>query len=313
MIGADVAIRPLRDDLFFSQILAREYNFVVPAVETQFARRQKSRTEVDFTNPDAIIEFAVANGMKVRGPALIDGAVPPWLAKGNFSPGETSAIVKEYIQTMIRRYRGRVYSWDISWGMFDNLGKPRQWFWSNILGEDYVEQVVAWAREADPQAKLFVHNNYDTGPFAPRSESTYDLLRKFKVRGVPIDGVALGTHLLLDQLPKSQDVIANMSRLAALGLEIHVIEFEVAVAVPPTNQDLQKQATVYADYLTACLSIAACKAFQIGGVSDKEAFAPNRWPGMNVGAAMPFDAAYKPKPAYAAMLNALQDRAGDAR
>jgi endo-1,4-beta-xylanase len=313
MIGADVAIRPLRDDLFFSQTLAREYNFVAPSVETQFARRQKSRTEVDFANPDAIVEFAVANGMKLRGPALIDGAVPPWLAKGNFSPSETSTIIKEYIQTMVRRYRGRVYSWDISWGMFDNLGKPRQWFWSNALGEDYVEQVIAWAREADPQVKLFVHNNYDTGPFAPRAESTYDLLRKFKVRSVPIDGVALGTHLRLDQLPKSQEVVANMSRLAALGLEIHVIEFEVSLALPPTDQDLQRQATVYGEYLSACLSIATCKAFQVGGLSDNEAFAPNRWPGMNVGAAMPFDATYKPKPAYKGMLDALQARPGDVR
>src|SRR5205807_3342984 len=142
-----------------------------PNGETQFPRVQKSRTEANFANADAIIEFAAANGMKVRGAAFIDGEVPAWLAKGNFTPDEVSAIVKEFVQTTVRRYRGRVYSWDMSWGVFDNLGKKRQWFWSKTLGDDYVEKLLAWTREADPQVKLFMNNNYDTGPLAARSDA----------------------------------------------------------------------------------------------------------------------------------------------
>ena len=102
-----------------------------------------------------------------------------------------------------------------------------------------------------------------------------------------------------------QEEITNINRLAALGLEMHMVEFEVSAQTPPTAQDFKRQAAVYADYLTECLSIQNCSAFMIGGVSDKDAYAPNRWPGMGVGAAMPFDANFKPKPAYTAILDAL--------
>jgi endo-1,4-beta-xylanase len=305
LIGGDVSARFLRGDLFYARTLGREYNLIGSGGETWFSQVQKSRTEADFSNADAVVEFAAANGMKLRGTALVNAGPPAWLAKANLSQAENTAIFKEFVQTMLRRYRGRIYSWDISWGTFDNLGKLRQTFWTQTIGDDYVERLVSWAHEADPQAKLFIHNNYDTGPRAPRAESTYDLLRNLKARGVPIDGVALGTHLLLDQLPSMQDEIFNMNRLAALGLEMHVVEFEVSMPMPPTEQNLQRQAAVYADYLGACLAIPNCRAFLIGGVSDKDAFAPNRWPGMNVGAAMPFDAVYKPKPAFQAMLDAL--------
>ena len=43
-------------------------------------------------------------------------------------------------------------------------------------------------------------------------------------------------------------------RLAALGLEIHITEFDDAVRLPATAEKLQQQANVYRNYLEACLS-----------------------------------------------------------
>jgi endo-1,4-beta-xylanase len=271
-------------------------------------------SEVNFADADAMFEFAGTHGMKVLAQSLVwPSGLPPWLVKGNSSPGEVSAILKDHIQTLMRRYRGRVYSWDVVRLVFDNLGRLHNSFWSKALGADFVEQAFIWAREADPQAKLFLVDYFNFEPLGAQSDAIYDLLKKYRVRGVPIDGVGLGMPLLLDRLPRPQDVAANMSRLAALGLEIHVTEFEVSMPLPPSAENLQRQAAVYADYLATCLSIPACKAFTIWGVTDKDAWAPNRWPGMGVGAAMPFDAAYKPKPAYKAMLDVLNDRRADLR
>jgi endo-1,4-beta-xylanase len=98
-----------------------------------------------------------------------------------------------------------------------------------------------------------------------------------------------------------------MTRLAALGVETYIADFEVSVPVPPTADDLQRQGAAYGDYLTTCLSFSNCKAFLTWGFSDKHAWS-QRWPGMGVGAPLPFDAAYKPKPAYKAMLDALNSR-----
>jgi GH35 family endo-1,4-beta-xylanase len=107
---------------------------------------------------------------------------------------------------------------------------------------------------------------------------------------------------VLERLPNAQEVTANMQRLAALGLELHVDHFEISVPMPPTEQNLQRQAAAYSSYLSTCLSVATCKAFLTWGFTDRNAWAPNRWPGKGLGAAMPFDTDYKPKPAYQAML-----------
>jgi endo-1,4-beta-xylanase len=313
LIGAGGSSWRLRNDSLYSQTLAREYNVSGCGSETWFSRVQTSPTESKFADADTVFDFAAANGMPVRPTPLLAGDVPPWLAKGNFSPAEITAILKEFIQTMVRRYRGRVMAWDVAWGMFDMLGKMNETFWSKAVGDDYIAQIIAWAHEADPQVKVFLNNNYAFDVVGPRSNAVYDLLRKFRARGVAVDGIALANTLLLDQVPKLQDFVTNMSRLAALGLEIHIVEFELSVKLPPSEQDLQRQAAVYRDYLSTCLSFPSCKLFATGGLSDTDAYAPQRWAGKGVGAAMPFDELYRPKPAYKAMLDALNTSQSAAR
>jgi endo-1,4-beta-xylanase len=312
-IGAGGSAGWLRNDSLFSQTLAREYNVMAGGTQTWFSTVRTSPTEFKFADADTVYDFAAANGMQARPNPLLAGDVPSWLAKGNFSPTEITAILKEFVQTVVRRYRGRVMAWDVSWGMFDMLGKENENFWSKAVGDDYIAQIIAWAHEADPQAKLFLNSNYAFDVVGPRSNAVYDLLQKFRARGVAVDGIALANTILLDQLPKLQDFVTNMSRLAALGLEIHLVEFEVSIKVPPSEQDLQRQAAVYRDYLNTCLSFPSCKLFATGGLSDNDAYAPKRWPGKGVGAAMPFDELYRPKPAYKAMLDVLNRSQSTAR
>jgi endo-1,4-beta-xylanase len=309
-MGTVAVFGALQDDPVYAQTLAREYNIIALGVaSTTFSWVQTSRTEFNFVAPDAMVDFAAAHGLQLGGPALVwRYNLPPWLINGKFSSSEVSMILKEYIQTMVRRYRGRVRHWGIAWDTFDNLGNMRKSFWSQTLGPDYVQQAFVWAREADPRVKLALVEPLGFEPLGPRSDATYALLQKFRAGGIPIDAISIGSAWLLDRLPKMQDVTANMNRLAALGLEIYVSGFEVSLPLPATDQDLQRQAAAYSDYLATCLSIASCKAFSTAGFTDKYSYAPERWGGMGVGAALPFDAAYKPKPAYKAMLDTLNAR-----
>jgi endo-1,4-beta-xylanase len=315
LMGAKAVISGLQGDAIYSSLLAQEYNIIVPESVLWFDHVHPSRTETSFTEADTMFEFAGAHGLKVIGQSLVWlSGLPPWLTNGNLPAAEVSTLLKEHIQTLIRRYRGRVYSWDVVRLAFDNLGKMRNTFWSRTLGPDFVEQAFVWAREADPQAKLFLveyANFFDS--LGAQSDAIYDLLKKFRMRGVPVDGIGLGLPMLLDRLPKVEDLAANMKRLSALGLEIHLTEFEVSMPLPPTAENLQRQAVAYNAFLSTCLAVPACKGFTIWGVTDKDAYAPRRWQGMGVGAAMPFDELYKPKPAYKAMLDALNDRRADLR
>jgi endo-1,4-beta-xylanase len=307
LIGAAVAAQPLKNEGTYSQALAREFNIIVPENAMKFGPLRPSRTQFSFADADAIVDFAGAHEMNVRGHTLVwHNQNPQWLINGNFSRSEISQILKEHIQTVVTRYRGRIYAWDVVNEAIDNNSKRRETFWLNALGEDYIEQVFLWAREADPEAKLF-YNDYGGEALGPRSEAIYGLLRNLKARGVPIDGIGLQSHFQSERPPNMRDVATNMKRLAALGLEIHVTEFDVRTSLPSTEQKLQKQAEIYRDYLTTCLSVSSCKAFLTWGFTDKYSWIPQRVAGM--GAALPFDESYKPKPAYAALIDVLSTRA----
>jgi len=54
----------------------------------------------------------------------------------------------------------------------------------------YVEPAFRWAHEADPKALLFYNETGGEG-LNRKSYAIYSMLKDFKKRGVPIDGVGL--------------------------------------------------------------------------------------------------------------------------
>jgi hypothetical protein len=63
------------------------------------------------------------------------------------------------------------------------------------------------------------------------------MVRDFKNRGVPIDGVGLQLHLpRLDY--DTGAIAANMERLTKLGLQVHITELDVALPVDPQGAPL---------------------------------------------------------------------------
>ena len=306
LVGTAVQSKTLTDDTTYGEILAKEYNVITAESEMKFRAIRPTRSEFNFTDADTIVNFASAHGMRVRGHTLIwYASTPRWLVQGNFSKDEVSAILRQYIQTTLSRYRGRVYVWDvINEAISDDGSGLRQTFWSKMLGEDYIAQALTWAREADPDAKLF-YNDYGGEALGDKSDAIYEMLKSLKGRGLPISGVGLQSHFSLEAAPKMSDVTTNMKRLAELGLEIQVTELDVRMPLPATEQKLQDQAQIYGSYLSTCLSIANCTAFLSWGFTDRHSWIPGYFAG--TGAALPFDKSYRPKPAYRAMVQVFDN------
>ena len=127
------------------------------------------------------------------------------------------------------------------------------------------------------------------------------MVKDFKQRGVPIDGVGLQLHIL-DLEFDSKSVAANIARLTALGLQVHITELDILPI--PVTPDLTRQAEIYRQVATVCLSNPGCTALQTWGFTDKYS-----WIGWftnhTKGDALPFDRQYRPKPAYQALSEAL--------
>src|SRR6201987_2133558 len=309
------AVRPgLLAEAAYSATLAREFNMVEAEDAMKWWMVRPTADSFDFAKGDEIVGFAEAHGMKVRGHCLVwDHNNPKWLAEGHFSPAQLSHILQEHIRTVIKHYSGRVFAWDVVNEARDESGTAKDSIWYNRpgiglsnQGTAYVELAFRWAHDADPKALLFYNENGGEG-VNRKSDAIYAMLKDFKTRGVHIDGVGLQMHI--SRLEYDTDAVAsNIERLTKLGVEVHITELDVSLPVDSQgearSEDLKRQADIYRGVVRACVRHPGCTAIQTWGFTDKYSWIGSHSHGTR-GAALPFDRAYKPKPAYESILKEL--------
>jgi endo-1,4-beta-xylanase len=316
LIGA--AVRPaLLSEAAYASTLAREFNMVEPEDALKWEAVHPEPQSFDFSQADQIVDFATRHGMKVRGHTLVwHQQNPKWLTEGNYTSGELAQILEKHIKTVVEHYRGKIFAWDVVNEAFDELqpGKLRSTIWRDQPGiglaanrYSYIERCFRWAHEADPQALLF-YNEAEAEVVNSKSDAIYATVRDFRQRGVPIDGVGFQMHIA-NLHADVASISANINRFTALGVPVHITEMDVALPVNPNGnprpEDLQRQADIYRQIATACLSHPGCTAIQTWGFTDKYS-----WIGSHSkktqGAALPFDRNYRAKPAYEALRNVLE-------
>jgi endo-1,4-beta-xylanase len=303
----------------YASTLAQEFNTLEPEDAMKWTALRPDQNTFDFSSADRIVQFAEAHGMKIRGHSLLWGIHnPSWLAEGRFTPRQLRRLLHRHIATVVGRYRGKVFAWDVVNEAFDENGQLRDSFWYNRpglgdrrRGTAYIEQAFRWAHAADPQALLF-YNEAGAEAINRKSDAVYAMVKDFKQRGVPIDGVGLQMHLL-DLRVDPDSIAANITRFAQLGVQVHITEMDVALSVdgsgnPRDPSDLQRQAQIYREVLAVCVRQPACSAFQTWGFTDKYSWIP-RFTNWTKGAALLFDRQYHPKPAYIALEQLLSAQA----
>ena len=305
-VGAAVAVNPLRNDPTYREFLVREFNVVTAENAMKFYTIRRSPERYDFSGADAIVTFAQDHGLKVRGHTLVwHFALPEWLSEKTMSREETIEFKREYIHTVVGRYRGRVFAWDVVNEAIEYDGSMRQTYWYERLGPDYVDLAFQWAREADPEALLF-YNDFVGEGMGHDTTVLYDYVKGLLERGVPVDGVGLQLHVNIDDPPRPRTVRRAIRRFADLGLKVHITELDVSIAKPVTAKDLDKQARIYADLIRLARNEDAVTDFIMWGFTDRYSWVPMFFEGR--GAALPFDEDFNPKPAHLTMMDALASR-----
>jgi len=319
LVGAAVEPRYFSEPEY-AATLAREFNMLTAENVLKWGAIRPSRARFEFGPGDRLVAFARKHRMKVRGHTLLWSEYNPrWLVEGGFTPAEMSAMLREHITRVMRHYRGKIFAWDVVNEVFlaDGSVEPSVWYDRPGIGlkgkgTAYVEQAFRWAREADPDVLLF-YNDYDTEGINPKSDAVYAMVKDFKRRGVPIDGVGIQAHIVDLEAKDLATMEANVARLVALGLQVHITEMDVGLPVdaagrPRDEAALGRQAEIYRQVAEACLRQKGCTAFQTWGFTDKYTWIPDFTKGAK-GLPLPFDSRYAPKPAYEALLEAFRRRA----
>ncbi len=317
LIGA--AVRPAQlSEAAYASTLAREFNMVEPEDALKWEVVHPERERFDFSQADQIVDFALRHEMKVRGHTLVwHRQNPAWLAEGKFTSGELAGILEKHIRTVVGHYRGKIFAWDVVNEGFDEVrpGTLRSTIWRDRPGigpeqsYSYMERCFRWAHEADPEALLF-YNEAEAEVVNAKSDAVYAMVRDFRTRGVPIDGVGFQMHVA-NLHADIASISENIRRLTALGVQVHITEMDVALAVDGGGnaraEDLRLQAEIYRGIAAACLAHPGCTAIQTWGFTDKYS-----WIGSHSrqtqGGALPFDGNYRRKPAYEALRDELASR-----
>ena len=61
------------------------------------------------------------------------------------------AKMQQHIDTLVGRYRGRVWAWDVVNEAVDEGNGWRRSQWHDIIGDDFMERAFRLARAADPR------------------------------------------------------------------------------------------------------------------------------------------------------------------
>lgn len=303
-IGGAVDPAYLYCDNAYAAIVSREFNILTTENALKFWPVHPAPERYDFSGADAVVAFAAARGIAIRGHALVwHEATPPWIAEATFTPEQWEATLRDHITAVVGRYRGRVAYWDVVNEAVGDGGGLRESVWLAGVGPDYVDKAFRWAHAADPDAQLF-YNDYGAEGLSAKSEEVYALVRGMLERGVPIHGVGFQMHITLEDAPRSEDVLRNLHRLGELGLDVHITELDVRLPSAASVSDLTRQAALYRDLLAVCLSADNCTAFVLWGVTDRYSWIPGFFPGYDH--ALIFDRDYRAKPAYFALREALR-------
>lgn len=189
-----------------------------------------NQNAINFDVVDDIIDFASASELRVHGHALVwHSATPSWIENFNGTDAEFESLIENYVKDVVGRYKGKIASWDVVNEAFeDGSGNPlRNSVFRQKMGDDYIEKVFRWAREADPDVLLF-YNDYNMAVNGTKLQAVLDMVDDFQERGVPIDGIGFQMHISYNW-PSEADIISSTNKVVSRGLKIHYSELDIRV------------------------------------------------------------------------------------
>lgn len=214
-------------------------------------------------------------GIDVRGHNLV---WPGWGTRWKYLPEDMRETIKDpeaarqrikdHIFEVAGFFKGQLVEWDV-------INEPvTNHALQDVLGRQAMVDWFRWAKEADPNAKLYL-NDYcmlsggalDQG----RIEAFYDNVKFLKENGAPIEGIGEQGHFGWVLTPPDR-MLRLLDRFAEFGLPIQITEFDVAV----TDQKLQ--ADYLRDFYTAAFSHPSVHSIVMWGFWEKRHWMPEAAP-----------------------------------
>ena len=281
----------------------------------------------NFEKADKIADFCRQNGIKMRGHCLCwHSQFADWMFTDKDGKEVSKEVfyerLRDHIHTVVKRYKDVVYAWDVvNEAMADDNGGPRFGFGRrgqepspyrqsrhfNLCGDEFIAKAFQFAREADPDVLLF-YNDYSCVDNGKR-ERIYNMVKKMKDAGVPIDGIGMQGHYNI-YFPDEDQLEKAIVRFKELVKHIHITELDLRMNNESGGQLMfsRGEAKPLPGYMNTLQTDQYARLFKVfrkhADVIDNVTFwnlgDKDSWLGVN-NHPLPFDENYRPKACYRAI------------
>ncbi len=197
-----------------------------------------------FERAERIVEFATTNSMQVHGHALVwHQTTPDWFLDrpAGISDADYRLIIEQrlraYITAVVGHFEGRVAAWDVvNEVASDNaqeVYRNSQWYQAFSVGggdgQEYIRIAFEAARDADPNARLFINDYSTENP--EKLDKILQIVDYIELGGVSVDGVGHQFHL--QRTSSAEDVDAALTTVANRGKANRVTELDISIYADP--------------------------------------------------------------------------------
>ena len=305
-------------------LIKKEFNSITAENDMKPGEIHPKEGVWNWERADKIANFCRENGIKLRGHCLCwHSQFADWMftdSKGKPVKKEVFyERLREHIHTVVNRYKDIVYAWDVVNEAMADDGRNwpgreqspyRQSRHFQLCGDEFIAKAFQFAREADPNAQLF-YNDYSCVDEGKR-ERIYNMVKKMKDAGVPIDGIGMQGHYNI-YFPSEEQLEKAIVRFKELVNHIHITELDLRM-----NQEMGGQLQGFSRgeakpipaYMNTLQTDQYARLFKVfrkhKDVIDCVTFwnlgDRDSWLGVN-NHPLPFDENYRPKACYRAIRN----------
>lgn len=225
-------------------IVKNEYNTITPENSLKWMIIEPEPNKFNFDVSDKYVDFGMKNNMHIVGHALVWHSQLSDYMKKIKDRKTMSFHIQNHINTLVKRYKGKIHTWDVVNEALNEDGTLRESVFFNIMGSEYIENSFSWANDADPDVNL-VYNDYNLCE-EPKRKGAIKLIKDLQKKNIKIDGVGIQAHWQLNS-PTIEEIEKTIISFSELGIDVMFTELDISVLPSPwelqgaeVNQNFEK-------------------------------------------------------------------------